>query len=124
MIAKRIFTLTHDFNPSNEEGTCLWCGDKLKPVYTMGDRIEGPRRLVKGRDGYDSYTAPTYRYINKRLLGYGWERNGYFCTLRCGEAFGVAYAKMGRRLLPKKKEEENVDDTRRASGLGQRTGAG
>lgn len=93
--------MTHEFNASNEPGTCLWCGDKLKPNYTQGERVEGPRRTVKGRWGNDDYTVPTYRYSDKKIKGYGWENNGFFCTLRCGEAFGKAFARMGRRLQPK-----------------------
>lgn len=78
----------------------------MRQNYTLGDRVEGPRKFVKGREGYDDFTERTFRYINKEKTGKGWESNGYFCTLRCGEAFGLAFAQMGRRLQPIKKDDQ------------------
>lgn len=92
---------THDYGPTNEPDTCLWCGAKLRTNYTMGERIEGPRKLVKGREGYNSYYVPTFRYINKKKTGKGVYDTGFFCTLFCGMQFGIAFARMGRRLQPK-----------------------
>lgn len=91
--------MAHTFNPSNEEGTCLWCGEKLRPNYSRGDRIEGkPKRIDGEQYGVEDYTIPTWKYINKRILGYGLENNGFFCTLFCSKQFGTALARMGRRL--------------------------
>lgn len=92
----------HAFGATNEPDTCLWCGAKLRTNYTMGDVAEGPRKLIKGDDyGVEDYTIPTLRYVNKEPTGKGWENNGYFCTLRCGEAFGLAFARAGYRMPSK-----------------------
>lgn len=92
----------HAFDPNNKPDTCLWCGERLKTNYTKGERVEGtPKRIRGDHYGVEDYTIPTWKYINREPTGKGWEDNGFFCTLRCGEAFGVAMARNGKRLQPK-----------------------
>jgi hypothetical protein len=62
--------------PSNDAGTCLWCGNKLRK---------------ESQHSADAYGRP-----NDRALGdYG---DGHFCGLRCGYQFGKAFAGFRRRL--------------------------
>lgn len=66
-------------DPSNEPGTCLWCGNKLR------------------KESHSS--AAAYGRPDDRNLGdYG---DGVFCGLRCGYRFGQAFAGFGRRLNSK-----------------------
>ena len=79
----------HDFGATNEPRTCLWCGAKLRQNKTWAM----VRRSTERSHRTDDIRTPNGTY--------GWEGNGFFCTLRCGEAFGKAFASMGRRLKPK-----------------------
>ena len=77
-----------DFNASNEEQTCLWCGNKLRAQYewVQGDfeaRVRGEK-------------APRGAF-----KGYGDYEDGFFCGLRCAYQFARAMAVNGRRLNPK-----------------------
>ena len=63
------------FNASNLEGTCLWCGDKLKPEQW------------RHADWYP-----------KDIAGTGKLGRGVFCTFRCGFQFGETKALAGHRL--------------------------
>ncbi len=78
--------MSHPFNASNQHGTCLWCGRKLRR-YRF--RHEG-RELVPFEAG------PT--------AGYG-ERGDYgdnaFCGVSCGYVFAVNAAVNGFRLKPR-----------------------
>lgn len=58
----------------------------LELVVTKGRR----RSMVKTGEKVKAWEKPGY-------LG-----NGFFCTLGCGESFGLAMARNGRRLEPKK----------------------
>ena len=65
----------HPCDPSNEPGTCNWCGRKLRPY---------PFRDARWREGQ-----------GKELGGYG---DNHFCGLRCGYLFGVQFAQWGHRI--------------------------
>lgn len=81
--------MTREFNASNKPNTCLWCGQPLHRNSTVeAVRRETPR----------GFTTDTIRTLTEER---GWNGNGFFCSLRCGEAFGVAMAKNGRRLQPR-----------------------
>lgn len=95
--------MAHEFGATNEPDTCLWCGRKLRTNYTRGDVIEGPRKSVKGRDGHDDYTVPTYKRINKKATGKGLMDEGFFCTVTCATFFGSTVARLGERLRPREK---------------------
>jgi hypothetical protein len=79
---------THEFGATNEPNTCLWCGRQLYRNSTW----ESVR--VETKHGYRGKTVGT---LTERR---GFEGNGFFCTRRCGEAFGIAMAHNGRRLQP------------------------
>lgn len=66
----------HAFDYDGQEGTCLWCGRKLRP--------------------YPHRNADYNKDSGKELGDYG---DGHFCGLRCGYAFGVRLADLGRRLV-------------------------
>lgn len=59
---------------TNEPGTCLYCGEKLR-AYKYPDLFANPDR--RGDYGDNA-----------------------FCGLRCGYRFGLAFAMLGRRLDP------------------------
>jgi hypothetical protein len=73
-----------NFDASNQEDTCLWCGRKLHyktitdwPVHQRDP--SNPRKADKAGDYQD----------------------GFFCNLRCGYRFGVRMAEFGRRIKPR-----------------------
>lgn len=85
---------------TNEDGTCLYCGKRLRPFYPE-DQLE----VVRGEDTTSSegYTVRHERRVPKagaRPLHFGYDSAGYFCTARCGYRFGVALAKADMRLKP------------------------
>jgi hypothetical protein len=59
----------HDFDASNDEGTCLWCGRKLRKQQHVITR-----------------------------LGLGAYGDGFFCGLRCAYLFAVRLAQLNKRL--------------------------
>lgn len=67
------------FNPSNEPGTCLWCGRKLAPQNYIPDPAD-VKKLV----------------IDPSRLGVGGD--GYFCTLADGYSWAVTFAALGQRM--------------------------
>ena len=96
-------------NPSNEKGTCLWCGRKLIHEYTYEQEefemeyedpvphwfrekrgLSSESRVVKGMRSTD---VKIKRYENPGPYG-----DGFFCSLRCGYQFGKTMAYRGARL--------------------------
>lgn len=119
----RTFLKPHD--PSNQVGTCLWCGKKLlmkcNTEMESTDKRKPPKWVCCAGEkwvwnetegcyvcSYCEYKAngETKSKIVKRtpIFPHG-ARGGYgdnaFCGLRCGYAFGVTMASFGRRLEPK-----------------------
>lgn len=80
-----------DFAATNEPGTCLWCGRKLRRKMVMADFNTGYMARVRGEK---AETRPAY----DKAGDYG---DGHFCGLRCAYSFAVALADHGRRLQPK-----------------------
>lgn len=80
------------FAATNEPGTCLWCGEKLRKKrryqHEWDDKNQKHLRIP---DGYHYDGVPGY-------MG-----NGYFCTMTCAYRFACASAKHGIRLSPKEK---------------------
>lgn len=74
--------MSHDFNPSNVPGTCLWCGTKLKP-----------------------YRHHKEEWAKKIGLSFGAQGDGFFCGLNCAHRFACALARYGRRLIRKGPEK-------------------
>lgn len=73
------------FNPSNERGTCLYCGRKLrwiKRIFTPSPR--GVQIPIGERPN-----------LYSKAGDYG---DGFFCGLRCGYQFGVLAAQHGYRF--------------------------
>ena len=80
-----------DFDASNQPGTCLYCGRRLrwvKQVFTPGLRGE----LIPPSQRPNLYAKPG---------DYG---DGFFCGLRCGYQFGVLAAEHGKRFEKKTRE--------------------
>jgi hypothetical protein len=79
-----------DFDASNREDTCLWCGRKLryktKQDWTVRD------------------FKPTRSYKAEKAGDY---EDGFFCGLRCAYRFGVRMAEFGRRIKPRGGGEVN-----------------
>jgi hypothetical protein len=100
--------MSHAFGATNAEGTCLWCGRKLR-VFLL-DR--------KARHSVSHlYTEASQRQDQERererierVAEHGPRRgdygDGFFCGLRCGYRFGVAFAGNGRRLQPREGKSE------------------
>ncbi len=113
--------------PTNEEGTCLWCGRKLRREHATkmesteerltpkecfecgGKEWKSPSVPDEGFEcrgcdceqfGRRKYKVKSRKPIYDKPGSYG---DGYFCGLRCGFQFGVAFAGSGRRL--EKKED-------------------
>lgn len=63
-------------NRTNEHGTCLYCGTKLR-AYKYPEHFSNPDR--RGDYGDNA-----------------------FCGLRCGYQFGLTMAVLGKRLVPRK----------------------
>jgi hypothetical protein len=79
------------FNPSNEPGTCLWCGRKLTTQTYKVDPTDA-KKFIKGD-----------------RLGVGGD--GYFCTLVDGYSWAVTFAALGQRMVvPKKKQAQPCSD--------------
>lgn len=112
-----------DFGASNEKGSCLWCGNKLR-VKTYTERSEPGTGKLKAPSyvccgaGWKKAEEPGYfdcrgcghqcrgehsRTIIKRTPVYegaaaGDYGDNAFCGLHCGYAFGVSMAGLGRRF--------------------------
>jgi hypothetical protein len=80
------------FGASNQEGTCIWCGNKLRYRQKV-PAGEGLQAIGKrgGRSIYNTVPAEIP----------GDYEDGFFCGLRCAYQFGVRMAQLGRRLKPK-----------------------
>lgn len=63
------------FGATNEERTCLWCGDKLRRTSER--------------------TRRAFKWPEDTFGDYG---DNMFCTLRCGYKFGVESAKADVRF--------------------------
>lgn len=70
------------------EGTCLWCGRKLRQKWTWDWNKAGHDVIKESR--------------RKRYDKPGDYGDGFFCGLRCGYDFGVSMAGFGRRVVPGK----------------------
>ena len=125
--------MAHDprpFNPSNQAGSCLYCGKKLSahvgkeithkntvtlccqaPIHHNGAYrwSGGPeyscsrcRRVIQ-MDGDDTEVQErTVVYGQRDYLGY----DGLFCTANCGYRFGVLAAKKGVRYTKRQPQGE------------------
>ena len=100
---------------------CLECGRVLRPVgwfqalgekwtaniavfdhaQSLGRHVLSIQREPIARPGQPRHITG-YNYIGPDDKP-GYERNGFFCTLRCGFAFGVAAAKAGYRYKKARK---------------------
>jgi|GEM_PF-5923683 len=60
---------------------CRACGKKLRPVHSY------EYRRVEDENGFHN------ECIVGELLGYGIDSAGYFCTRRCGFAYGTKMAR-------------------------------
>jgi hypothetical protein len=92
----------HEFNASNQEGTCLWCGRRLRTYMLdrqpqdakaarhdqLFNTTEGGRKLIAQIDAVRQRDNP-------RKGDYG---DGFFCGLRCAYQFAVRFAQLKRRL--------------------------
>ena len=119
-----------EFKATNEPGTCLWCGRKLRPLYRANYRTwhEAPPscRFNVGTGGagwrecgstvftLEEHHAicerghrvqATWRWekTGRELIGYGPRGDGFFDTLECSRSFALVMAGSGRRLKPGKK---------------------
>lgn len=114
---------------TNVEGTCLWCGEKLRHRYnTEWEHYQLDPSTFKSKccdapvvkpwgglyycsnDDCDKVQTLTRKRVKSRTQlsdkpgGYG---DGFFCTLNCGHSFAVAAANNGYRFVPTK--ESNND---------------
>lgn len=114
------------FGATNQPGTCLWCGKKLRWKGTCTkERVPWPTpalspccraQLYAGNSGTpadgiassawceacEKNHDPKMRIVSRERWydkpgDYG---DGHFCGLRCGHAFGCALADNGRRPEP------------------------
>lgn len=109
-------------DPSNKEGTCLWCGRKLQHRYYHTPEVPlGPDERVKCKEcgtwhkvrdlevwntlGHcptcKSYVRSNRKDLKARERMYdapGPRGDGYFCTLECSYRFAVVCARGGYRL--------------------------
>lgn len=67
----------HKIRRTNDAGTCVWCGNKLH-----ANEFGNPEKLL------------------------GPYKDGFFCTMRCGQRFGIAVARNGYRLKPYSSDDE------------------
>ena len=118
------------FGPTNEQGTCLWCGSPLKPQYRLHDyskihKLAAQLCTEAGEDDLDC-TARRYgdscnhHHLSSGALGgcehhyrvaklqlheatgrLGQYEDNAFCGLRCGYMFGLTLARLGKRLEAK-----------------------
>jgi hypothetical protein len=75
---------------TNEPGTCLWCGVKLKH--------ETRKEYELFENGLPNYGKPTGRRVNI-FDAPGYAGNSWFCTLSCGYKFGCNAAFNGYRFV-------------------------
>lgn len=122
-IRMRSFVNEHDCAPSNEPGSCLYCGRRLRlkcntesepsgeygpPDWTCCEGETWEPREGSGFEcsfcGNTAIGRPRYRVVSRTPAFAGGAAGDYgdnaFCGLRCGYAFGVAMASLGRRLQP------------------------
>lgn len=116
------------FNPSNQPGTCLWCGRKVQPKYHVSfKRIEPvPAKPTCPKCGTDANVEQKYntrsRTHDHYLCSCGTEiriqtwietrtkisdhgsYGPHFDTMSCAAAFGMTMAGFGRRLTKKEPE--------------------
>lgn len=119
---------------TNEPGTCLWCGRKLrwrgetkyedtdkKPTQCTRTSYEagvydretcGDRNIAMTSDGWKCgkghYLNPVRRVVahKKATEKPGDYGDGFFCGLRCAYKFAVVLARSGQRLKVAPKKEE------------------
>jgi hypothetical protein len=120
-----------DFGATNASRSCLWCGCTLRPYDAKTETVEteawrppascpsgvyetcgsrkflpdperGPMwfRCVKCGEA-STGERKRVRTSHAPATRFGSYGDGFFCGLRCAYDFGLAFAKMGRRLAPK-----------------------
>lgn len=77
------------FGATNQPGTCLFCGRKLRC---------GTREAKPGEEGNPTWKSYGGNYATVRNEMPGSYADGKFCGLRCGYQFGLRLAQLGRRL--------------------------
>lgn len=79
-----------EFSATNEEGTCLWCGRRLRFQVTHDYTIPlDTNAMARGEKRPDIRAEKPGDY-----------EDGFFCGLRCAYMFAKALAGHGRRLQP------------------------
>jgi hypothetical protein len=69
--------------------TCRHCGKKMPPIKeTRSIRVDFP-------DGGHTYKEEE----TGKILGYGYWRQGFFCTLRCGYRYAVKCIQKGKEAV-------------------------
>jgi hypothetical protein len=92
------------FNASNEEDTCLWCGNKLRyrAAESHPERVKlkvGPKSPYYDPDNSEpQFRVKTKYVVDRRADKAGDYEDGFFCGLRCAYQFAVHTAQAGRRL--------------------------
>lgn len=82
------------FGATNDEHTCLWCGNRLR-VHRKTPSPEAGETWAEFYKRDDDQKKGT-----GEIEGYGDYLDGFFCGLRCSYQFAVRLAKLGRRLSP------------------------
>jgi ribosomal protein L37AE/L43A len=118
-----VSNVNHPFAATNEPGTCLWCGRKLRMSYfTEKQRTDKPRppsscHYCNSGEGFthvedtvyeckkcgtESHGGYVYKITKREAIHDkpGPKGDGFFCTLPCAYAFAVSLADHGRRLEP------------------------
>jgi hypothetical protein len=79
------------FAATNDPGTCLWCGHKLRR------RISQPKKPA-GMEWEEWWASPQSQERTPAYGKGGDYGDGFFCGLRCAYQFAVRLAELGRRL--------------------------
>jgi hypothetical protein len=82
----------HPFGYAGKEGTCLWCGRRLRYERVMATAADADNPTYR-LEGQGAGQWATIEAVKP-----GGYRDGYFCGLRCAYQFAVMQAQLGRRL--------------------------
>jgi hypothetical protein len=102
----RLRPYSYSYGASGAPGTCRWCGRtmRLRSYYAAWSMSEPEPTLPEGarvrkRREPKGSTEGCLEYVVAGQPA-GDYRDGHFCGLRCGYAFGVRLADLGNRLVP------------------------
>lgn len=78
------------FAATNEDGTCLWCGRKLRFRSRHDPAVSQAEQMARRLRGDEAAVIRSEKP--------GDYEDGFFCGLRCAYSFAEALAGHGRRL--------------------------